>query len=135
MKNNILIVCLLSLIIGLFLGYTVAPRNVMNNHGNMNEMCKDACEYSDNKKNMMNESMDHAMDGMMMDLQGKKGQEYEKAFLENMIIHHVGAIEMAEDLLKETDRPELVKLANDIISAQNSEVDMMQVWLMEWFNL
>jgi uncharacterized protein (DUF305 family) len=51
-----------------------------------------------------------------------------------MIIHHEGAVEMAEILLEKTKRPELIKLANDIISAQNTEIEMMQNWNKEWFN-
>jgi uncharacterized protein (DUF305 family) len=51
-----------------------------------------------------------------------------------MIVHHIGAIEMAEQLLKETDRPELVKMGNDIITVQTDEVNMMKGWLNDWFN-
>ena len=51
-----------------------------------------------------------------------------------MIVHHLGAIRMSEDLLNETDRPELTQFANDIISAQQQEVEQMCAWLDEWFN-
>lgn len=78
-------------------------------------------------------AMDHEMDAMMADLAGKKGEAFELAFLDGMIVHHEGAVDMARALLEETDRPELVKMANDIISVQTDEIDMMKRWRAEWF--
>lgn len=83
----------------------------------------------------MMHDMDMAMDGMMMNLEGKTGAELEKAFLDDMIVHHQGAIDMAEALLVGTTRPELIKLANDIISAQTNEINMMAEWRTEWFGI
>jgi uncharacterized protein (DUF305 family) len=51
-----------------------------------------------------------------------------------MIVHHLGAIRMAEELLDETNRPELKAMAEDIIEAQSQEVEVMKDWLNEWFN-
>ena len=51
-----------------------------------------------------------------------------------MIVHHEGAVDMAEMLLQKTKRPELVKLGNDIINAQTSEIEMMKEWRQVWFN-
>jgi uncharacterized protein (DUF305 family) len=79
-------------------------------------------------------AMMHAMDEMMLELRGKEGEEYEEAFLKGMIVHHLGAIEMAEDLLEQTDRPELVQMANAIISVQTDEIETMKEWLRDWFN-
>lgn len=79
----------------------------------------------------------NSMDGMMMDMtarmKGKTGDELDKIFLEDMIVHHQGAVDMAQELLKSTKRPELQKMANDIISAQTQEISMMKGWLAEWF--
>lgn len=61
------------------------------------------------------------------------GEEYEEAFLRGMIMHHLGAISMAEELLEETERPELVDLANGIIETQAKEVEMMEGWLKDWY--
>ncbi len=40
---------------------------------------------------------------------------------------------MSEVLLESTKRPELQKLANDIIAAQTTEIDMMKGWLNTWY--
>lgn len=71
-------------------------------------------------------SMTHA-------LEGKTGDELEKAFLDEMIVHHEGAVEMAELLLAGANRPELIQLGTDIISAQTKEITMMREWREKWF--
>jgi uncharacterized protein (DUF305 family) len=84
---------------------------------------------------MMNS--EHSMGSMMSDmtagLKGKTGDELDKAFLEGMVIHHQGAVDMAKELQKGTKRPELQKMASDIIDVQTKEINMMQKWLNEWF--
>ena len=54
----------------------------------------------------------------------------EKEFITEMIPHHQGAVDMAKLLLEDTTiRPELVKFANDIITAQEAEIRQMEEWL------
>jgi uncharacterized protein (DUF305 family) len=77
--------------------------------------------------------MDSMMNGMMTGLEGKTGDEFDKAFLSEMIVHHKGAVDMAKAVLATSKRPELIKLANDIISAQTKEIDMMTGWQKAWF--
>jgi uncharacterized protein (DUF305 family) len=48
-----------------------------------------------------------------------------------MIPHHQGAIDMAK-YLAASNKPELVKLGADIISAQQKEIDQMNKWMKEW---
>ena len=79
-------------------------------------------------------AMMHAMDEMMLGFRGKTGEAYEQAFLRGMIVHHIGAVQMAEELLKQTDRPELRAFAQDIIEVQSQEIETMKGWLEEWFN-
>jgi uncharacterized protein (DUF305 family) len=78
-------------------------------------------------------SMGATMDNMMSGLNGKTGDDFDKAFLSEMIVHHQGAVAMAQAVLKNSKRPELIKLANDIISAQTSEITTMQNWQKTWF--
>lgn len=80
-----------------------------------------------------NTSMNNTMTGMISGLQGKTGDAFDKEFLSEMIVHHQGAVEMAKAVLATSKRPELIKLANDIISAQTKEIGMMQGWQSAWF--
>lgn len=117
-KNNTLIIGLLTLILGLVIGYFAAASQP---------------GYQQNAMSMSS-GMHGAMGGMMSGLQGKTGDALDLAFLDEMIIHHQGAVEMAQALLAGTKRPELIKLGNDIITAQTGEIEMMQQWRKAWFN-
>jgi uncharacterized protein (DUF305 family) len=89
-----------------------------------------------NKPTDMDASMDHSdmMDGMLsldeLDALGAlRGTEFDTAWLEAMIRHHEGAISMAEDLLEDGVNPELIELGNEIIKAQQIEIDAMKALL------
>ncbi|MEY2848389.1 MAG: hypothetical protein RI885_1054 [Actinomycetota bacterium] len=74
--------------------------------------------------------MDHSMSGMMSDeemgnLDSASGDEASRLFLEQMIEHHNGAIEMAQTELDEGEYPEATELAQTIINAQQAEIDEM----------
>lgn len=107
-------------LIGLVIGY--AGGRSGGRHSAMREMMKNQPHDMKTMMTTMNEV-----------LKSKSGNELEQAFLEEMILHHEGAVEMAKTIKEGTRRPELKKLADDIITAQNQEIGMMKVWLSEWF--
>ncbi len=132
MENNKLVMVLI-VVFAFVLGFIFAD------NGNMSMYKKHNCKGGDtmmcdkSSSDCCKHDMSHQMDGMVSSLYGKKGDELDKKFIEDMIVHHQGAIDMANVLLKETKRPELIKLGNDIISAQSSEINMMKNWLGSWF--
>lgn len=58
--------------------------------------------------------------------------DFDKAFLEQMISHHQMAVMMAGMLKNTTNRPEMRKLADDIITAQTKEINDMKSWQQQW---
>ena len=66
---------------------------------------------------------------MMPDLEPLDPDARDYAFLFGMIDHHKGAVSMAEQVLKLNPRPEVKTLAENIITDQNKEIEMMQSWL------
>lgn len=65
-------------------------------------------------------------------LKGKTGNDFDKAFIEGMIVHHQGAIDMAKAAQVSAGHAEIKTMANAIISAQQSEIDMMKQWQKAW---
>jgi uncharacterized protein (DUF305 family) len=53
-------------------------------------------------------------------------------FTQNMIPHHQQAIDMAKLVETHTDRAELRKLADGIVTSQNQEITQMEGWLQRW---
>ena len=51
------------------------------------------------------------------------------AFARGMLPHHMGAVDMAKIQLKYGTDAEMRKLAQDIIDAQQSEIERMQNWI------
>ncbi|HVM34818.1 MAG TPA: DUF305 domain-containing protein [Actinomycetota bacterium] len=77
-----------------------------------------------------------SMPGMMSDeemagLETKRGKAFDILFLEMMIRHHQGAIEMAEEELAEGSSPDATELAASIKSAQEAEIEEMNSLLEE----
>jgi uncharacterized protein (DUF305 family) len=77
-------------------------------------------------------NMQQMMDSMMGGIDGKTGNEFDKAFLSEMIAHHQGAVLMAEAVLKNSKRPELIEFAKAIIAVQTKEINTMKGWEAEW---
>lgn len=76
--------------------------------------------------------MEIMMRGMMQNLAGKTGDDFDRAFVSDMIAHHRGAVSMAEAALKSSNNPELLGLARNIIKAQTEEIDLMKGWQNSW---
>ncbi|REJ05196.1 DUF305 domain-containing protein [Microbacterium bovistercoris] len=76
------------------------------------------------------DSMDHD-DGMMSAddmaaLEAASGADAGKLFLEQMIVHHEGAVNMAEDEVENGKNPDATALAQKIIDAQTDEIAEMR---------
>lgn len=72
------------------------------------------------------------MTGMMSELEGKTGDQFDKAFIEQMILHHQSAIDMAAPGEKNAEHQEIKNLTKEIISAQTREIEQMKQWQKEW---
>lgn len=77
--------------------------------------------------------MGHMMNGMLSDdemlaLRNATAAEFDKLFLEGMIKHHQGAIEMAE-MVVDSSNNRAAKLGRSIIKEQKAEIAKMQEML------
>jgi uncharacterized protein (DUF305 family) len=84
---------------------------------------------------MMDEmkGMDHGnMGGMSMEL-GPADDDLDLRFIDAMTPHHQGAVEMAKAAQQKSKRPEILKLATNIIQAQDREIAQMKQWRKTWY--
>lgn len=72
------------------------------------------------------------MDGMHR-LMKLDGEEFEIAFMEMMIRHHLGAIREGEKCLDNAFHQELLNLCANIIVTQSAEIEQMETWLCQWY--
>lgn len=125
MDTKTIAVAVIALVIGLGGGYLV--------HG---EGRPDMDEHMMGNGSMMQNSsmgMGGAMDDMMQGLSGKTGDDFDRAFLSEMITHHQGAVEMAQAALKNAKHEEIKTMASAIITAQTNEIKQMQDWQKTWY--
>jgi uncharacterized protein (DUF305 family) len=77
------------------------------------------------------EGMENSSDGLMSDedmaaLEAATGPEASRLFLEQMVQHHTGAIEMAQQELDNGENPAALDLAQTIIDDQTAEIAEIQ---------
>ncbi len=96
----------------------------------------------------MGHMMDHGGMGHMMD-HGDEGhnhggeghtmgsfdeeQPFDLQFIDQMIMHHQGAIMSSEHMIADSERPELRQLAENIQQSQSEQIEQMQAWREEWY--
>lgn len=62
----------------------------------------------------------------IVQLREAQGAEVDRLFLELMIKHHIGGVHMADGVLKATDRPEVIRMAEAMKQAQQKEINELR---------
>lgn len=75
--------------------------------------------------------MDHGIDGMMSDddmmaLKEASGADADRLFLEQMTLHHEGAIAMAQTELDAGENADATAMAQAIVTSQTAEIQVMK---------
>jgi uncharacterized protein (DUF305 family) len=89
---------------------------------------------------MMNSSMmDHGGEGHNHGGEGHsigsfdEEQPFDLQVIDQMIMHHQGAIMSSEHMIADSERPEMGQLAEDIQESQSQQIEQMQTWREEWY--
>jgi uncharacterized protein (DUF305 family) len=95
-----------------------------------------AWSYPSSSGDMM---MDHSSMGMMESnasmmqaIEGKTGDDFDKAFLKQMIMHHQSALNMAASGKTNASHQEVKDLTVAIVTAQTTEIKQMKQWQKTW---
>ena len=79
--------------------------------------------------------MNPGMMNQMEKLGELNGAEFEIEFMQMMIKHHRKAVQEGEKCLKKAYHPELLQLCGDIVENQTAEIQLMQTWLCQWYDI
>ena len=60
-------------------------------------------------------------------------EQFDLIFIDMMISHHEGAVAMARIALERGEHPEIILLAEEIISAQEHEITQLTTWREAWY--
>jgi len=74
---------------------------------------------------------------MMRDLSQLEGDALDQAFLEDMIMHHMGAVMMSQRLVNHglVEHQAVRPFAQNIANTQRQEIWQMQAWLQDWYGV
>jgi uncharacterized protein (DUF305 family) len=76
--------------------------------------------------NMDHGSMGMGSGGMAREMVMENGKYSDKAFIDAMAPHHEGAVDMAEVALNNVEHGQIKQLAEDIVSAQEAEIEKLK---------
>ena len=65
---------------------------------------------------------------------GRADRTFDLRYINTMIAHHRGAILLAEQLGKNTARPELKELSENILNDEPKAIAELYAWKKEWYN-
>lgn len=78
---------------------------------------------------------DVAYQPMMRNLSELSGDRLDRAFLQDMIGHHMAAVMMSQNLLwRGVEHDQVAELARSIRDDQHAEIVQMQRWLAQWYD-
>jgi uncharacterized protein (DUF305 family) len=98
------------------------------NHNNINH--NEMNHNTMNTHDMNSGTMDHSA---MASSPNAASAPYDLQFLDTMIAHHQGAVDMARGVETKAEQAGLKALARNIITSQEKEIGEMKVWREKWF--
>lgn len=135
-NQSVIAISIISLGAGLALGYTFWGNQYMRGmHQTMDDPTVPAGMHRMPDGSLMHNGGANDDMGMMGGMDHSVMMvKSERAFLEGMIPHHQEAVDTAREVLaRGGSTPEIKKLAEDIIVAQEQEIALMKEWYQTWY--
>lgn len=134
MKKESILLGVIGLLIGFLAAGALGVYAVNNDHHGMMRMMGMNTNHTHDTQNTSapNDHRSMSMYEMSEDLKNKTGDDFDKAFVDMMIAHHEGAIDMALLAEQRAKHDEIKKLSKAIIEAQTNEITDMKQWREDW---
>lgn len=132
MQKETVLYAVIAFLLGVVLTTGLSAYAVNNNMAGMMRMMGMHPDAADADYGGMMGGGNMTMNRMMYNLRNESGEEFDRTFLSQMIDHHKGAIDMAEEARRKATRQEIKDMASTIIADQQKEVDQMRSWQREW---
>ena len=71
-------------------------------------------------------------DDIKSSFEHKTGEDFDRLFLDHMIMHHQDAVDIAKLAEKQAGHEEIKTMAKSIIDMQQKEIEQMKIWQAEW---
>ncbi|MEK7096197.1 MAG: DUF305 domain-containing protein [Patescibacteria group bacterium] len=130
MKKELIFYGVIGLLVGIIITGFAAGYAVNNNQQGTMRMMGMSSQIIDRMYPSGHEQM--SMAEMSAQLKNKSGDDFDKAFIEMMIAHHQGAIDMAQLADGRVQHDEIKKLSEAVIETQTKEINDMQQWQQDW---
>ncbi|MFZ2545206.1 MAG: DUF305 domain-containing protein [Candidatus Saccharimonadales bacterium] len=130
MKKESILFGIIGLLIGVIVTGFAAGQVVNNDNTGMMRMM--GINTSKNKQSVATDHSTMSMADMNNQLKDLSGDEFDKAFIEMMIDHHEGAVDMAKLIPSRAKHDEIKTLGEAIITAQTKEIADMKQWQEDW---
>lgn len=130
MKKESIMIGIIGLLIGMVVTGFAAGQAVNNNNTGMMRMMGMDTNISQGQTATNHDTM--SMADMTMQLKNKSGDDFDKSFVEMMISHHEGAVDMANLVPSRAKHDEIKKLGEAVIAAQTKEIADMKQWQKDW---
>ena len=131
MNKESILYGVIGLVAGVIIAGFTATYAVNNNNNGMMRMMGMHTDTTTSSQGTMNDE-DMSKSEMTSSLKNKTGDDFDKAFISEMIAHHQGAIDMANLAKQNAKHDEIKNLANDIVAAQTKEINEMKSWQTQW---
>lgn len=134
--TNRAVILILGLIIGAVIAWAAKPSSDSQKNSSQN-MNKTGSSGSANQSPMQKmQAGDAKTKQMISQLQSKTGTEFDTAFINSIIEHHMAATAMAKYVDNEAPHDEIKKLANSIITSQSQQIsDLQNIAIAQGYNL
>jgi uncharacterized protein (DUF305 family) len=111
---------------------TNSTTSVLQSNANSTPRGNSTMNHNGMPMNTANHNMP-AMTGEMKSDNDAAAQPYDLQFIDTMMHHHEGAVQMSEMVLRRSQNDELKKFAQKIIDDQQKEIARMKEWREKWY--